>query len=362
MKKALIAMSGGVDSSVAALLTKNAGYDCIGCTMRLFDGYDKFDSPDDPDGIESTCCSLDDVEDARAVARRLSMPFYAFNYKRSFRTCVMEKFAQNYRDGLTPNPCLDCNKYLKFGELLVRAKELSCDKLVTGHYAVIEENEDGFYLKKAADPAKDQSYVLYSLGQDRLSHLLFPLGKLTKSEVREIALAHSLVTASKKESQDICFVPDGNYAAALEKITGEGEQVGNFVDQKGNILGRHKGISHYTVGQHKGLGLVTPEPLYVAAISPADRKITLCTNDELFKREFSVTDLSFIAGDPPSSLFRASVKIRYRHREAPASVTMLGDSHAKVVFDAPERAITPGQAAVFYDGDHVIGGGRIVRE
>lgn len=356
MKKALIAMSGGVDSSVAALLTKDAGYDCIGCTMRLFDG---FDEPDDD--TESSCCSLDDVEDARSVARRLSMPFYAFNYKRSFKTCVIDKFAGDYRAGLTPNPCLDCNKYLKFGELLRRAEELACDKLVTGHYAVIEETDDGFCLKKAADPAKDQSYVLYTLGQAELSHLLFPLGKLTKSEVRAIANAHGFVTAAKKESQDICFVPDGNYAAALEKITGQGEQIGNFVDKDGNILGKHKGISRYTVGQHKGLGLVTPEPLYVASISPVDRSITLCTNDELFRREFSVTDLSFVSGDAPGSTFSASVKIRYRHRESPATVTMVGDSRAKVVFDSPERAITPGQAAVFYDGDRVIGGGRIER-
>lgn len=359
MKKALIAMSGGVDSSVAAFLTKDAGYDCVGCTMRLFDGYDNFDESDDD--TVSACCLLDDVEDARSVARRLSMPFYAFNYKKSFKTCVMDKFACDYRDGLTPNPCLDCNKYLKFGELLRRAKELSCDKLVTGHYALIEETDDGFCLKKAADRAKDQSYVLYTLDQDKLSHLLFPLGKLTKGEVRAIALANGLVTAAKKESQDICFVPDGNYAKALEKITGQGEQIGDFVDKCGKILGKHKGISHYTVGQHKGLGLVTPEPLYVASISPADRRITLCTNDELFRREFSVTDLSFVSGDAPGATFSASVKIRYRHRESPATVTMVGDSHAGVVFDNPERAITPGQAAVFYDGDRVIGGGRIER-
>lgn len=341
-KKALIAMSGGVDSSVAALLTKEMGYDCVGCTMRLFDKND----------------GSDDISDARAVADRLSMPFYPLDYRERFRECVIDRFVGAYREGRTPNPCIDCNRYMKFGALWDAAEEMGCDVIVTGHYARVVEDGGRYFLERAVDRAKDQSYVLYSLTEKQLSHTLFPLGTLCKDEIRRIAAEHGFVNAAKKDSQDICFVPDGKYAAALERFCGSVDECGDFVDVEGKILGRHKGISHYTIGQHKGLGIVTTRPLYVKSILPADRKIVLCENDELFEREFYVRDLSFIAGEPPCEHFRADVKIRYRHKESPAEIFVSG-SRAKVVFDSPERAITPGQSAVFYDGDRVLGGGKI---
>lgn len=341
-KRALIAMSGGVDSSVATLLTKEMGYDCIGCTMRLFDKND----------------GSDDASDARAVADRLSIPFHLLDYRERFRGCVIERFVGAYREGRTPNPCIDCNKYMKFGALWDAAVELSCDVIVTGHYARIVNDGGRYYLERAVDRAKDQSYVLYSLTEKQLAHTLFPLGDYGKDEIRRIAAEHGFINASKKDSQDICFVPDGKYAAALERFCGKFDDEGDFVDSEGNVLGRHRGISRYTIGQHKGLGIVTPEPLYVKSISPIDKRIVLCKNEELFEREFYVGDLSFIAGAPPCERFSADVKIRYRHKESAAEIFVEG-SRAKVVFDSPERAITPGQTAVFYDGDRILGGGRI---
>ena len=251
MKKALIGMSGGVDSSVAAFLTQQAGFDCIGATMRLF-GNDVLGEEQ-----ESTCCSLDDVEDARSVARRMGIPHYTFNFQDDFRRCVMEKFVASYEMGFTPSPCIDCNRFLKFGSLLRRARELGCSHVVTGHYAQIRvDPETGrFLLYQAKDPAKDQTYFLYPLTQEMLAHTLFPLGALTKAEVRAIAADHGFVTAKKRDSQDICFVPDGDYCAFMERFTGKRYAPGDYLDQQGQVVGRHQGAVRYTIGQRKGLGL-----------------------------------------------------------------------------------------------------------
>ncbi|MGM9527176.1 MAG: tRNA 2-thiouridine(34) synthase MnmA, partial [Oscillospiraceae bacterium] len=279
MKKALIAMSGGVDSSLAAKLTKDMGYDCIGCTMKLYQNEEV--------GVERsrTCCSLADVEDARSVAYKLGMPFYVFNFTDAFRDAVIRKFIESYEKGITPNPCIDCNRYMKFDKLYERARVLGCDYIVTGHYARIEEKNGEFVLKKAIDETKDQSYVLYSMTQEQLAHTLFPLGGMRKTEVRTIAEQNGFVNADKPDSQDICFVPNGDYAQLIELQTGEKSVSGNFVDMQGNILGKHKGIIHYTIGQRKGLGISSTKPLYVCAICPNSGNVILGSNDDLFSTE-----------------------------------------------------------------------------
>ena len=353
MKKALIAMSGGVDSSVSAFLMKEEGFDCIGVTMRLFDNEDA--------GMEreKSCCSLDDVEDARAVANRLGMPYYVFNFKADFKKCVIDRFINAYECGATPNPCIDCNRFLKFEKLYRRALEIECDYIVTGHYARIEKCGDRYLLKKAKDHTKDQSYVLYSLTQEQLAHTKFPLGEYEKSEVREIAERNGFVNARKHDSQDICFVPDGDYAKIIELHTKKSYPVGKFVDKSGNVLGEHNGIIRYTIGQRKGLGLALPEPLYVCEKKMDTNEVVLGRNEDLFSREFDVSDINWIAFDAPPEKFRASAKIRYRQKEQPAEIIKDGENKVHVVFDEPQRAITSGQAAVFYDSDIVIGGGTI---
>ena len=354
MKRALVAMSGGVDSSVSAFLMKEAGFDCTGVTMRLFDNEDA--------GMEreKSCCSLDDVEDARAVANRLGIPYFVFNFKADFKRCVIDRFIEAYECGATPNPCIDCNRFLKFERLYRRAREIECDFIVTGHYARIEKSGGRFLLKKAKDSTKDQSYVLYSLTQEQLAHTKFPLGEFEKSEVRKIAEEHGFVNAKKHDSQDICFVPDGDYAKIIELHTGKSYPHGNFVGIDGEILGEHKGIIRYTIGQRKGLGLALPEPLYVCEKRIDTNEVVLGRNEDLFSREFDVSDINWIAFDAPPEKFRASVKIRYRQKEQPAEIIKDGENRVHVVFDEPQRAITSGQAAVFYDGDTVIGGGTII--
>lgn len=346
-------MSGGVDSSLAAKLMKDKGFDCIGCTMKLYHNEDA--------GIESsrTCCSLDDVEVARSVAYKLGMPFYVFNFTDAFRDTVIRKFIESYENGITPNPCIDCNRYMKFDKLYERAKTLGCDYIVTGHYARIEEENGKFVLKKALDETKDQSYVLYFMTQDQLVHTMFPLGSMQKTEVRAIAEESGFVNADKPDSQDICFVPNGDYASVIELQTGKESAEGNFVDKQGNNLGRHKGVIHYTIGQRKGLGVSSTEPLYVCNICPKDGNVVLGSNDDLFSREAYVSDFNWISGEVPGSEFRCKAKIRYRQPEQWVTVIPTGADTVHIVFDEPQRAITPGQAAVFYDGDTVLGGGTI---
>lgn len=345
-------MSGGVDSSVAAYLMKDC--DRIGCTMRLYDS-------EDGDTLrENTCCSLDDVEDARSVCRRMGIPYHVFNFKDDFEEKIIKKFVDSYRRGMTPNPCIDCNRYMKFDRLYDRARELSCDVIVTGHYARIEQRDGKFVLKKAVDLSKDQSYVLYSLTQEQLSRTCFPLGGLTKSEVRRIAEENGFVNAAKPDSQDICFVPDGDYAAFIERYTGE-VNTGDFLTTDGKVLGKHKGITHYTIGQRKHLGISVGAPIYVVGIDPADNTVIVGDEAHLFRTTAIVEDFNWISGDVPTEPIRCKAKTRYRQTEQPATAIVNPDGTVTLTFDEPIRAITPGQAAVLYDGDVVLGGGVIVR-
>lgn len=353
-----VAMSGGVDSSAAAFLLKEAGHDLIGITMKLFDNGDA--------GVEgeSACCSLDDAEDARAVARQLGFPHYVFNFSRPFRAQVMDRFVCAYERGETPNPCIDCNKYLKFGALLQRARELDRDYVATGHYVRLEHDQGSgrWLLRKALHPEKDQSYVLYNLTQDQLSHSLFPLGGLSKPEIRAIAAEHGLINARKGESQDICFVPDGDYAAFIRRHTGREYPSGPFLDQEGNVLGTHTGIVDYTVGQRRGLGVSSNRGrLYVKEVRPRDNSVVLSDNASLFARSLTADRLNLIPLDRLDAPLRLRAKIRYRMAEQPCTVEQTGPDRVRVVFDQPQRAITPGQAVVFYDGDLVVGGATILK-
>ncbi len=352
--RVLVAMSGGVDSSVAAKLLVSGGNECIGCTMRLFDNEDAGISQ------ESTCCSLKDVNDARDVSYKLGMPYYVFNFKEGFKEKVMDKFVQSYLNGMTPNPCIDCNKYMKFDKLFERAIELSCDHVATGHYARVEKIGNKFVLKKALDDTKDQSYVLYSLTQEQLAHVLFPLGNLKKTETRIIAEENGFINANKPDSQDICFVPNGDYASIIELLTGVKSKPGNFVDTNGKVLGQHKGIINYTIGQHKGLGLSLPFSMYVKKIDPDRNEVVLCAENELYDYDVNVGEFNWISGEVPDKPIRCKAKIRYRQQEKEATVTSTGKSKVHIHFDEPQRAITPGQSAVLYDGDIVLGGGTIM--
>lgn len=343
-------MSGGVDSSVAAYLLTRDGYDCIGCTMKL--------CPDDV-AHEGGCCTADDAADARSVARRVGIPFHVFNMTDDFRREVIDRFVSRYLAGRTPNPCVDCNRTMKFALLRRRGEELGYDCLATGHYARIEYRDGRWTLRKARDPSKDQSYVLYHLTQAELAKTLFPLGDLTKSEARALAAENGFLNAAKPDSQDICFVPDGDYAAVIARYTGKTEPEGDFVLPDGSVIGRHKGISRYTVGQRRGLGVAYSEPLYVKRILVAENKVLLGRDEDLYGTSCDVSDVNWIAGETPSAPIKCAVKIRYRQTEQPATVTPLEGGRAHVEFDSPQRAITPGQSAVFYDGDEVLGGGEI---
>ncbi len=333
----MIAMSGGVDSSLAAKLILDAGIDCIGCTMQLIGS--------DASGIE----------DARAVAGSLGIPFYVFDLQKEFRDTVIDNFIRSYEAGLTPNPCIVCNKYMKFGLLFEKARQLGCDYVATGHYAKIEEG----MLKKAEDKSKDQSYVLYQMTKEQLQHVLLPLGSLSKDEVRQRAIDYGFTNALRPDSQDICFIPDGDYASFLIKNTGKEYPEGDFVDEDGNVLGRHKGIVHYTIGQRKGLGIALGVPMFVKKIDAAKNQVVLACNNALFAKELNCTCFNWINGTP-SGPARCSARIRYKHQEQPCTITPLEDGGAHVVFDEPQRAITPGQSLVAYDGDIVLGGGTIV--
>lgn len=364
-------MSGGVDSSVAAFLTKEQGFDISGVTLRMF-GNDLIGASGD-----STCCSTSDVEDAESVCRRLGVPFYVFNFSDKFEKEVVQRFVRAYEEGRTPNPCIDCNRFLKFGSLFQKMQELGYDYIVTGHYARIEQvggnelssgkclcagievPEGRYLLKKALDPKKDQSYVLYSLTQEQLAHVMLPLGGMAKEETRKIAEEQGFLNARKHDSQDICFVPDGDYAGFIGRYTGKEYPDGEFVDEQGTVLGEHKGIIKYTIGQRKGLGLALPAPLYVCRKDMDKNQVVLAPNERLFTSTLTARDFNWIAFVEPSAPFRAAVRVRYSQKESPAEVTPLGGGRVRIDFDDPERAITSGQAAVVYDGDTVIGGGTI---
>ena len=339
--KALIAMSGGVDSSVAAHLMLQSGYCCIGATMCLHD-------------------PLDTAEDARAVAQKLDIPFFHLDRSQAFRTLVMDDFVQSYEAGLTPNPCIRCNRYLKFGVLLEDALAMGCDYVVTGHYCRIEKNEHGRYLLyKASDPAKDQSYFLYTLTQHQLAHTLFPLGCMTKEQARTIAEEAGLINARKRDSQDICFVPDGDYFHFMRQYTKKDYPAGNFLDMEGNIVGTHQNAAAYTRGQRKGLGLAMGRPVYVCGKDMAHNTVTVGDDAQLFSTTLRANDWNFIPFDTIREPLRVMAKARSRMTEQPATVYPEENGFMRVVFDQPQRAITTGQAVVLYDGDLVIGGGTI---
>lgn len=351
--KALIAMSGGVDSSVAALLTKEKGFDCIGATMSL---YNK-EILNNQDG----CCSLSDVEDARAVADRLSIPFSVLDFSDKFQERVINKFVSSYLEGHTPNPCIECNKHIKWAQLFESMYELGADYVVTGHYARIRQNDKGRYmLIKGADVSKDQSYVLFNMTQEQLSHTLLPVGEYSKEEIRKIADENGFINASKKDSQDICFVPDKDYAAFIERYTGEVSKQGNFVDKEGNILGQHNGLIRYTIGQRKGLGVAFGSPKYVCDKNAADNTVTLSDEEDLFTDTLIATDFNWLSIEKPDGPIEILAKTRYSQIEQPATAYPLENGDVKVVFKKPQRAITKGQAAVLYIGDAVAGGGTII--
>ena len=375
-KNVMVGMSGGVDSSVAASILLDQGYGVTGVTLKLLENEDgDFAISESCEGFDSsapqgsipvektskTCCSLDDVEDARATAFRLGIPFYVLNMKSEFKEKVIDYFIESYLDGMTPNPCLYCNKYLKFDAMLKKAKALEIDHIATGHYARREYDESTgkYLLKKALDPTKDQSYALYMLTQEQLSHLLLPLGSLSKSQIRAMAEQKELRVFNKPDSQDICFVSNGEYPEYIKRHTDKKIFPGLFVDRDGKKLGTHKGIIYYTVGQRKGLGIASKEPLFVIEKDVENNLIILGNKDSIKNMALTAKEMNYISIDEPTSAFRASAKVRYSSKEAPALITPLPGGRAKVEFDEAQAFIAPGQAVVIYDGDVVLGGGII---
>ena len=354
---ALIAMSGGVDSSVAAALMKQRGFDCIGVTMKLR-------SNDEPAYTEKSCCTAADAEDARSAAYSLGMKFYVFNFTQEFERNVIDRFVSAYEQGLTPNPCIDCNRYMKFELLYQRGRALGCDMIVTGHYARTEFDEKSgrWVLKKAKNLSKDQSYVLYSMSQEQLAHTVFPLGDFeSKEEVRALAERLGLLNAHKHDSQDICFVPDGDYAEFICRRTGKTYPHGDFVDLQGNVIGEHSGIIRYTIGQRKGLGMGFGERMYVCGKDMERNTVTLSREEGLYSSRLTAADFNWILfSEPPIHPVEVTAKTRYNGREAPAVVWAEESGRVHVEFQQPQRAVTAGQAVVLYSGDIVVGGGTIV--
>jgi len=355
-KKVVVGMSGGVDSSVAAYLLKEQGYDVIGVTMKHFD-----EDADDYVEREGGCCSLSSVEDARRVADRLGIPFYVLNFKESFKEKVIDYFIDEYMEGKTPNPCIACNKHIKFDEFLRRSEEaIEADYVATGHYAKIKQNEEGRYiLVRADDDRKDQTYALYNFTQEQLSKTLMPCGDYTKDKIREIAKEIGLAVHNKKDSEEICFIPDNNHGLYISKAKPDAVKTGNFVDKDGNILGQHKGIVYYTIGQRKGLGLALGKPIFVTAIRPETNEVVIGDEDDVFRNELISKDNNFIPFDKLEKEMTLLAKVRYQAKPAEATISPLENGRVKVSFKDKQRAITKGQSVVFYDNDIVVGGGII---
>lgn len=355
-KKVVIGMSGGVDSSVAAYLLKEAGYEVIGVTMQIWQDEDSCTLEE-----HGGCCGLSAVDDARRVANDLGIPYYVMNFKNEFKDNVMDYFVSEYLSGRTPNPCIACNRYVKWESLLKRSLDIGADYIATGHYARLEKLENGRYsLKKSATAAKDQTYALYNLTQYQLEHTLMPVGEYTKDEIRQIAEDIQLKVAHKPDSQEICFIPDNNYAKFISENTEAVIEEGNFVSVDGAILGRHKGITHYTVGQRKGLNLAFGYPMFVLEIRPKTNEVVLGNSEQVFSQKLYADKLNFMSIPDLDGDMVVDAKIRYSHQGSRCTIRKIEDDKIECVFDEPQRAITPGQAVVFYDGDYVVGGGTII--
>ena len=355
----VVAMSGGVDSSVAAALLAEQGHDVIGLSMQLYPSTSSGQATSATERF-GTCCTLDDLNDARRVASKIGFPHYIVNFERQFRDTVISNFVQEYASGRTPLPCAHCNSDLKFSTLLDRARGLGAEQVATGHYARVEQAGGGrWLLKRSADPDKDQSYFLFSLTQDQLARAVFPVGGLTKPEVREQARRLGLVVADKPDSQEICFIPDGDYASFVERREPAVARAGAIVDREGRELGTHGGVHRFTVGQRKGLGIASTIPLYVLRIDADAGTVTVGSRNALEQTRLTASGVNWISLDAPQSAVRVSAQIRHRHKPAAGSVIALADARAELIFDEGQPAITPGQAVVFYEGDTVVGGGWI---
>lgn len=355
--RVVVAMSGGVDSSVAAAALVEAGHEVIGLSMQLYDQR--------PGGVESfgSCCSLDDLQDARRVAHALGIPHYIVNFQEQFEATVVRNFVAEYAAGRTPIPCVHCNADLKFAHLVERAAGFEAAAVATGHYARVRFDEESrkYQLLRGADTEKDQSYFLFSLTQDQLARALFPVGHLTKPEVRRIAERLQLTVAAKPDSHEICFVPDGDAAGFVERRMGDATSDGDIVTSDGAVVGRHRGVHRYTVGQRKGLGLSTPAPMYVLRLEPAEQRIVVGSREALGQRELTASEVNWISGEAPPESRRLTARIRHRHADAPGVVSLDDAGRVRFVFEEPQLAITPGQAVVFYDGEIVVGGGWIAK-
>lgn len=355
-EKVVVGMSGGVDSSVAAYLLKEQGYDVIGVTMQIWQ-----DEEEEIQEENGGCCGLSAVEDARRVAAQLDIPYYVMNFKKEFKEHVMDYFADSYLHGKTPNPCIACNRYVKWESLLTRSLSIGADYIATGHYARVEQLENGrFAIRRSATLAKDQTYALYNLTQDQLKKTLMPVGEYSKDEIRKIAEKINIKVASKPDSQDICFVPDGDYASFIEDYVDVKIPQGNFVTLDGKILGKHKGITHYTVGQRKGLGLALGYPAFVLEIRPETNEVVIGSMEESMTTSLRANHLNFMSVEDIDQPIHVFTKIRYNHKGCWCTVEKTGEDEVLCTFDEPQRAVTPGQAVVFYDGEYVLGGGTIL--
>jgi len=366
LKTIAVAMSGGVDSSTVAAMLRSEGHQVIGLTMQLWNQRRLAGHPGMPEAVQGRCCSLDDVYDARRVAETLGIPYYVVNHEERFERDVVRPFVEEYLSGRTPIPCSLCNNHLKFDQLLIVAKQIGADALATGHYARVEfdDSRGRWLLKRAADLSKDQTYFLFGLTQEQLSRTLFPLGEMTKPQVRDLARQYGLALAEKPDSQEICFVPGGDYKNFLDAYLAEqGESLpdtaGELVTTSGEVVGEHSGVHNFTVGQRKGLGVATGSPLYVIQIKGADRQVVVGNQDDLYSKTLRAHRVNLIAVEDLRTPMRVTVKIRHRHEGALATIEKSGQEEILATFDEPQRAITPGQAAVFYDGDVVVGGGWI---